>query len=75
MARSSASVTWSSDCVSGIAFVAAREADDVAYGWVFIANPDLPHRFALGAASQAQADRAKIRRVLGSTTMQVLDLK
>ncbi len=27
------------------------------------------------AASQAQADRAKIRRVLGSSTMQVLELK
>jgi len=27
------------------------------------------------AANQAQSDRAKIRRVLGSSTMQVLDLK
>lgn len=30
---------------------------------------------SVAAASQAQADRAKIRRVLGSSTMQVLDLK
>jgi hypothetical protein len=30
---------------------------------------------SVAAASQAQADRAKIRRVLGSATMQVLDLK
>jgi hypothetical protein len=30
---------------------------------------------SLAAANQAQADRAKIRRVLGSTTMQVLELK
>jgi hypothetical protein len=30
---------------------------------------------SVAAASQAQADRAKIRRVLGSQTMQVLDLK
>ena len=30
---------------------------------------------SVAAASQAQFDRAKIRRVLGSETMQVLDLK
>jgi len=30
---------------------------------------------SLAAANQAQVDRAKIRRVLGSSTMQVLDLK
>jgi len=30
---------------------------------------------SVAAASQAQADRAKIRRVLGSSTMQVLNLK
>ena len=30
---------------------------------------------SLAAANQAQADRAKIRRVLGSSTMQVLELK
>ncbi|HEX2789382.1 MAG TPA: hypothetical protein VHN17_03055 [Steroidobacteraceae bacterium] len=30
---------------------------------------------SVSAASQAQADRAKIRRVLGSSTMQVLELK
>ena len=30
---------------------------------------------SVAAASQAQADRAKIRRVLGSSTMQVLELK
>ena len=30
---------------------------------------------SLAAANQAQSDRAKIRRVLGSSTMQVLDLK
>jgi hypothetical protein len=30
---------------------------------------------SVAAASQAQADRAKIRRVLGSATMQVLNLK
>jgi hypothetical protein len=30
---------------------------------------------SVAAASQAQSDRAKIRRVLGSSTMQVLDLK
>jgi hypothetical protein len=30
---------------------------------------------SVAAANQAQADRAKIRRVLGSSTMQVLDLK
>jgi hypothetical protein len=30
---------------------------------------------SLPASNQAQSDRAKIRRVLGSSTMQVLDLK
>jgi hypothetical protein len=30
---------------------------------------------SVAAASQSQVDRAKIRRVLGSSTMQVLDLK
>jgi hypothetical protein len=30
---------------------------------------------SVAAASQSQADRAKIRRVLGSSTMQVLELK
>jgi len=30
---------------------------------------------SVAAASQAQADRAKIRRVLGSSTMQTLELK
>jgi len=30
---------------------------------------------SVAASSQAQADRAKIRRVLGSSTMQVLELK
>jgi hypothetical protein len=30
---------------------------------------------SVAAANQAQADRSKIRRVLGSATMQVLDLK
>ena len=30
---------------------------------------------SVAASSQAQVDRAKIRRVLGSATMQVLDLK
>lgn len=30
---------------------------------------------SVAAASQAQADRSKIRRVLGSSTMQVLELK
>ena len=31
------------------AFIAAGEADAVAFGKLFIANPDLPRRFALGA--------------------------
>jgi hypothetical protein len=30
---------------------------------------------SLAASNQAQADRGKIRRILGSSTMQVLDLK
>jgi len=29
----------------------------------------------VAAANQSEADRAKIRRVLGSSTMQVLELK
>ena len=35
---------------SGNAAIAAGEADAVAYGKLFIANPDLPRRFAEGAA-------------------------
>jgi 2,4-dienoyl-CoA reductase-like NADH-dependent reductase (Old Yellow Enzyme family) len=34
---------------SGTAVLAAGEADAVAYGKLFIANPDLPRRFAVGA--------------------------
>jgi N-ethylmaleimide reductase len=34
---------------SGQAAVASGEADAVAFGRAFIANPDLPHRFAAGA--------------------------
>jgi len=30
---------------------------------------------SVAAANQSEADRAKIRRVLGSSTMQVLELK
>jgi len=38
------------DFASGEAAVAAGEADAVAFGRMFIANPDLPKRFASGAA-------------------------
>lgn len=38
------------DLASGNAVVAAGEADAVAFGRLFIANPDLPRRFAEGAA-------------------------
>jgi 2,4-dienoyl-CoA reductase-like NADH-dependent reductase (Old Yellow Enzyme family) len=41
------------DLASGNALLAAGEADAVAYGKLFLANPDLPHRFALGAALNA----------------------
>ncbi|MET0279763.1 MAG: alkene reductase [Steroidobacteraceae bacterium] len=37
------------DQASGEAVIAAGEADAVAYGKLFIANPDLPQRFATGA--------------------------
>jgi 2,4-dienoyl-CoA reductase-like NADH-dependent reductase (Old Yellow Enzyme family) len=37
------------DQQSGTALLAAGEADAVAYGKLFIANPDLPKRFATGA--------------------------
>ena len=37
------------DFASGQALLAAGEADAVAFGKPFIANPDLPRRFALGA--------------------------
>jgi len=35
---------------SGRALVAAGEADAIAWGKLFIANPDLPRRLELGAA-------------------------
>jgi 2,4-dienoyl-CoA reductase-like NADH-dependent reductase (Old Yellow Enzyme family) len=38
------------DLASGNALLAAGEADAVAYGRTFLANPDLPHRYATGAA-------------------------
>jgi 2,4-dienoyl-CoA reductase-like NADH-dependent reductase (Old Yellow Enzyme family) len=38
------------DFATGEAAVAAGEADAVAFGRMFIANPDLPKRFAMGAA-------------------------
>ncbi len=38
------------DFASGEALLAAGEADAVAFGRLFIANPDLPQRFASGAA-------------------------
>ena len=38
------------DLASGNAVLAADEADAVAYGRLFIANPDLPARFASGSA-------------------------
>ena len=39
------------DFESGNALLAAGEADAVAYGKLFIANPDLPKRFASGGIS------------------------
>jgi 2,4-dienoyl-CoA reductase-like NADH-dependent reductase (Old Yellow Enzyme family) len=41
------------DQASGEAVLAAGEADAVAYGRLFIANPDLPRRFASGAPLNA----------------------
>ena len=41
------------DKASGNAIIAAGEADAVAYGKAFLANPDLPHRFREGAALNA----------------------
>jgi 2,4-dienoyl-CoA reductase-like NADH-dependent reductase (Old Yellow Enzyme family) len=41
------------DQASGEAAIAAGEADAIAYGKLFIANPDLPRRFAMGAALNA----------------------
>jgi 2,4-dienoyl-CoA reductase-like NADH-dependent reductase (Old Yellow Enzyme family) len=41
------------DLASGNALLAAGEADAVAYGKLFIANPDLPQRFATGASLNA----------------------
>jgi 2,4-dienoyl-CoA reductase-like NADH-dependent reductase (Old Yellow Enzyme family) len=41
------------DLASGNALLAAGEADAVAFGRLFIANPDLPRRFATGAALNA----------------------
>ncbi len=38
------------DLASGNALLAAGEADAAAFGRTFIANPDLPRRFAAGAA-------------------------
>ena len=38
------------DLQSGNAVLAAGDADAVAYGKLFLANPDLPKRFSLGAA-------------------------
>jgi 2,4-dienoyl-CoA reductase-like NADH-dependent reductase (Old Yellow Enzyme family) len=38
------------DQASGTQLLKANEADAVAYGRLFIANPDLPRRFATGAA-------------------------
>jgi 2,4-dienoyl-CoA reductase-like NADH-dependent reductase (Old Yellow Enzyme family) len=37
------------DQASGLQLLKAGEADAVAYGRLFIANPDLPRRFAIGA--------------------------
>jgi len=37
------------DLATGNALIAAGEADAVAYGKLFLANPDLPRRFELGA--------------------------
>ena len=41
------------DKVAAEAAIEAGEADAVAFGKLFIANPDLPHRFALGAPLNA----------------------
>ncbi len=41
------------DKASADAALKAGEADAVAFGKLFIANPDLPHRFALGAPLNA----------------------
>ena len=41
------------DQASGNAAIAAGEADAVAFGQLFIANPDLPQRFRLGAELSA----------------------
>jgi 2,4-dienoyl-CoA reductase-like NADH-dependent reductase (Old Yellow Enzyme family) len=41
------------DAASANALLAAGEADAVAFGKLFIANPDLPRRFATGAALNA----------------------
>ncbi|HXC59722.1 MAG TPA: alkene reductase [Steroidobacteraceae bacterium] len=41
------------DLASGNALLAAGEADAVAFGKLFIANPDLPRRFASGAPLNA----------------------
>jgi N-ethylmaleimide reductase len=38
------------DAVSGAAALARGEADLVSFGAIFLANPDLPRRFRLGAA-------------------------
>jgi 2,4-dienoyl-CoA reductase-like NADH-dependent reductase (Old Yellow Enzyme family) len=41
------------DCSTGNAVIAAGEADAVAYGRLFIANPDLPQRFRVSAPLNA----------------------
>jgi len=41
------------DLAAGNALLAAGEADAVAFGKLFIANPDLPRRFAMGALLNA----------------------
>ena len=41
------------DQASANALLAAGEADAVAFGRLFIANPDLPRRFAAGSALNA----------------------
>ena len=41
------------DLATGNAVIAAGEADAVAYGKLFLANPDLPRRFELGSALNA----------------------
>ncbi len=42
-------VNWDYDQVKGHQVIAAGDADSVSYGKLFIANPDLPKRFALNA--------------------------